>query len=324
MRTFVRARSNPEQAAIRTRRAVRGRRATTAAALLVLVTACAPSDPMAQRTFDAPEEAANALMDAIRSDDAAAILSILGPEYEAQLVSPDWNAEREVRQKIAAAAAERQQLQAIDDGEMELIVGVEEWPVPFPLVRDEDGAWRFDTAEGIEVILDRRIGRNELSAIAIVNAYVDAQIQYARADRDGDDVLEFAQRLASSPGEKDGLYWEAAPGEAESPFGPLIQEAERYLDTLAPGDPIRGYYFELLTRQGENAPGGRYDYVINGNMIAGFALVAYPADYGNSGVMTFVVNHRGVIQQKDLGAFDGMERYDPDDTWVPAEADAGA
>jgi hypothetical protein len=209
-------------------------------------------------------------------------------------------------------------------GEMEVVLGAEEWPLPFPLVRDEDGSWRFDTAEGIEALLDRRIGRNELSAIAIANAYVDAQIEYAQADRDGDDVLEYARRLASSPGQRDGLYWQAAPGEDESPFGPLVQKAERYLDTVEPDDPIRGYYFKILTRQGENPPGGSYDYVINGNMLAGFALVAYPADYGNTGVMTFVVNHRGVIQQKDLGAFTGMDRYDPDDSWDEVDVEAGS
>jgi hypothetical protein len=196
--------------------------------------------------------------------------------------------------------------------------------LPDPPRPQEGGSWRFDTAEGIEVIVDRRIGRNEPSAIAIVNSYIDARIEYAWADRDGEDVLEYAQRLASSPGQKDGLYWKAAPGEAESPLGSLVQGAERYLKTVAPGDPIRGYYFKLLTRQGENPPGGRYDYVINGNMVAGFALVAFPADYGNTGVMTLVVNHRGVIQQKDLGAFTGMDRYDPDDTWVEVEVEAGS
>ncbi len=153
----------------------------------------------------------------------------------------------------------------------------------------------------------------------VVSAYVDAQIEYARYDRDGDDVLEYAQRLASSPGQRDGLYGEAEPDEDLSPFGPLVQGAERYLETKQPGDPLKGYYFQILTRQGSNPPGRAYDYVINGNMIAGFALVAYPADYGNSGVMTFVVNHRGVVQQKDLGEPPDMDAYDPDDTWSEVE-----
>ena len=287
-----------------------------AMALLWMATVHAPCEAGAQQKFDAPEKAADALMAAIRSDDAASILSILGPEYEAQLITPDWAAESENRQKIAAAAAEQQRLQPISDDAMEVVIGAEEWPLPIPLVRDENGAWVFDTAEGIEVIIDRRVGRNESSAIAILNVYVDAQIEYARADRDGDDYLEYAQRLASSPGQRDGLYWEAGEGADESPFGPLVRAAEHYLDTMAPGDPIRGYHFKILTRQGGNAPGGSQSYVIDGNMVVGFALVAYPADYENSAVMTFVVNHGGVVQQKDVGAFSGMDEYDPDDTWI--------
>jgi hypothetical protein len=148
---------------------------------------------------------------------------------------------------------------------------------------------------------------------------VDAQIEYARSDRDGDDVLEYAQRLASTPGKRDGLYWEAESEEDLSPFGPLVQGAERYLETKQLGDPIKGYYFRILTRQGGNPPGGSHDYVINGNMIAGFALVAYPADHENSGVMTFVVSHRGKVHQKDLGEFSEMDEYDPDHTWTEVE-----
>jgi hypothetical protein len=148
---------------------------------------------------------------------------------------------------------------------------------------------------------------------------VDAQIEYAREDRDGDEVLEYAQRLASTPGERDGLYWEAESEDDLSPFGPLVRGAERYLATKDPGDPLKGYYFHVLKRQGENPPGGRYNYVINGNMIAGFALVAYPADYGNSGVMTFVVSHHGKVYQKDLGVFTGMDEYDPDESWTAVE-----
>ena len=176
-----------------------------------------------------------------------------------------------------------------------------------------------DTEEGIEEIIDRRIGRNELTAIAIARAYLDSQIEYAREDRDGDEVLEYAQRLSSTPGKKDGLYWEAESEDDLSPFGPLVRGAERYLVTKEPGDPLKGYYFHLLKSQGENPPGGRYDYVINGNMIAGFALVAYPEDYGSSGVMTFVVSHHGKVYQKDLGEFSGMLEYDPDDSWTEVE-----
>ena len=295
-----------------------GVRAMLAALLLLLTLGCQGADTQAQRTFATPEAAAEAMLDALERDDVDALLGILGREYQDAIVTPDWDAERDARQKIVEAAKQAQELSQVDEGVVELIVGEEEWPLPIPIVQEEEG-WRFDTAEGIEEIVDRRIGRNELAAIAIARAYVDAQIEYARSDRDGDDVLEYAQRLASTPGNRDGLYWEAESEEDLSPFGPLVQGAERYLETKQPGDPIKGYYFQILTRQGGNPPGGRYDYVINGNMIAGFALVAYPADHGNSGVMTFVVNHRGKVHQKDLGEFSGMDEYDPDDTWIEVE-----
>jgi hypothetical protein len=288
--------------------------------LLALVAGCSggpPETQMGAKIFETPEAAASALFDAIERDDQEAVVSIFGREYENQLVTVDWAANREERQRIADAGREKLVLDDQDDV-VTLVLGDEDWPFPMPLVREGEG-WRFDTEEGLERLIDRRVGRNELAAIAIANAYVDAQIEYARADRDGDEVREYAQRLASTDGNRDGLYWESGPDEDESPFGPLVKGAEAYLDTLEPGDPLRGYYFKILTRQGPNPPGGAYDYVINGNMIAGFAIVAYPADYGNTGIMTFVVNHRGVVWQKDLGPFAGMEAYDPDDSWTEAE-----
>jgi hypothetical protein len=295
-----------------------GIRALLAALLLPLAAGCPEADTQSPRTFETPEAAVEAFLDAVERDDVDAVLRIFGREHADAIVTPDWDAERESRQRITSAAKEKQELQEVAEGELQLIVGAEDWPFPIPIVREQE-AWHFDTAEGIEEIIDRRIGRNELAAIAIARAYVDAQIEYSQADRDGDEVLEYAQRLASSPGKREGLYWEAGTDEEPSPFGPLVRGAERYLETIEPGDPIKGYYFQVLTRQGANPPGGRYDYVINGHMIAGFALVAYPADHGNSGVMTFVVNHRGKVHQKDLGAFDGMDEYDPDDTWTEVE-----
>jgi len=295
-----------------------GVRAMLAALLLLLTLGCQGSDPQAQKTFETPEAAVEALLAAIERDDVDALLGIFGREYQDAIVTPDWDAQRDARQKIVEAAKQKQELSQVDEGVMELIVGENEWPFPILIVQEKD-EWSFDTEEGIDEIVDRRIGRNELSAIAIARAYVDAQIEYARSDHDGDDVLEYAQRLASTPGQRDGLYWEAESEEDLSPFGPLVQGAERYLEKLEPGDPIKGYYFQILTRQGGNPPGGRYDYVINGNMIAGFGLVAYPADHGNSGVMTFVVSHRGKVHQKDLAEFSGMDEYDPDDTWTEVE-----
>jgi hypothetical protein len=299
-------------------------RGILASVLLTLAAGCSgePAEaPTGAKVFATPEEAASDLFDAIERDDKDEVVSIFGREYESRLVTADWEANREERERIAAAGREKLVLDD-QDGVVTLVLGDEDWPFPMPLVREGKG-WRFDTEEGLEELIDRRIGRNELAAIRIANAYVDAQIAYARADHDGDEVLEYAQRLASTADQQDGLYWESGPGEEESPFGPLVEGAEAYLETLDPGDPLRGYYFKILTRQGENPPGGAYDYVINGNMIAGFALVAYPADYGNTGIMTFVVNHRGVVQQKDLGPFTGMDAYDPDDTWTVAEADEG-
>ena len=307
-------------------REVIGRRsrrlALLAVALLTSMAILVPGNAGAQRGFDSAETAMKAMIAEIEADDEQAIVEILGAEYKDRLVTSDWDAERSVRTKIAVAAKEKLEAKSIADDRVEWILGSEDWPFPFQTVRGDAGSWAFDTEQGIEAILDRRIGRNELSAIALVHAYVDAQIEYAKEDRDGNGVLEYAQRLASTEGKRDGLYWESAPDEAESPFGPLVKGAEAYLDTVDKGDPIRGYYFRVLDRQSEHAPGGAHSYVINGNMIAGFALVAFPADYGNTGVMTFIVNNRGVIQQKAIEDFEEIVVYDPDDSWLEIEDEA--
>ncbi|HSO71542.1 MAG TPA: DUF2950 family protein, partial [Thermodesulfobacteriota bacterium] len=200
-----------------------------------------------------------------------------------------------------------------------LVIGPDAWPFPIPLVRI-GGEWRFQTGEGLDEIVNRRIGANELSTIAVCRDYLAAQRQYAGKIRDGSGVRKFAQRLVSSPGKQDGLYWDpAATGGEESPFGPRM--AEYLAGGRQPRDPYHGYYFRVLTRQGNRAPGGSYNYVINGNMIAGFALVAFPADYGNSGIMTFLVSHHGKVQQKDLGPqtrkiAGHMKVFNPDRTWT--------
>jgi hypothetical protein len=295
-----------------------GIRAALATLLLGLTAGCQGGDTESQRTFATPEAAVEALLEAVERDDVDAVLAILGRKYQDAIVTPDWDSERDARLEIVEAAKQKQELSEVEEGVVQVIVGPKDWPLPISIVREE-GVWRFDTEEGIEEIIDRHIGRNELTAIAIARAYLDAQIEYAREDRDGDEVLEYAQRLASTPGEKNGLYWEAESEDDLSPFGPLVRDAERYLAAKEPGDPLKGYYFHVLKRQGENPPGGRYDYVINGNMIAGFALVAYPEDYGNSGVMTFVVSHHGKVYQKDLGEFNGLDEYDPDESWAEVE-----
>jgi hypothetical protein len=202
-----------------------------------------------------------------------------------------------------------------------LLMGVNAWPMPIPLVR-VGGVWRFATEEGIEELLNRRIGGNENAALEVLRAYVGAQIQYASVDRDGDGVRQYAQKLASTEGKHDGLYWpaDAAKGEEVSPVGPLVAESAPYFKGHKEGDPYRGYHFKILTRQGKNAPGGAYSYIINGRMIAGFALVAYPAQYGESGVMTFIVSNNGRIYEKDLGkttvaAGSVMTSFDPGPGW---------
>ena len=202
-----------------------------------------------------------------------------------------------------------------------LLIGKDEFPFPIPIVADA-GAWHFDTDAGAVEILDRRIGENELAAIEVLRAYVDAQREYAEADRDGNGV-QYAPKLLSSEGKKDGLFWPTAEGEPESPFGPLIAEAraEGYRRKADGPTPYHGYLFKVLTAQGKDAPGGARDYVIGGRMIGGFGLVAAPAEYGNSGVMTFIVDHGGVVFQKDLGPETSrkaaaMKVFDPDGTWT--------
>jgi hypothetical protein len=269
-----------------------------AAALIWL--ALAPSAAAAQQTFDTPEAAVQALLDAVKNRDVDALSAIFGPEHMDELVGPDKVEAREGVEAFAEKAAVAHSLQPDGKGGMTLVVGAEAWPFPVPLIKDGN-KWRFDTETGVEEIIDRRVGENELSAIAVLNEYVDAQVAYASQDRDGDDVLEYAQKIVSTPGKHDGLYWKSTDPDDVSPFGPFVAEAANYLEGRKPGDPFKGYYFQILTQQGEAAAGGRYDYIINGNMIAGFAMIAFPADYGNSGVMSFIVNHRGKVYQRDLG-----------------------
>jgi len=293
------------------------------ALIFVLLALAAPllhaAEQTPQTTFSEAEDAVTALGAALQQNDRDAFLDIFGRQYEEELIGGDEaNAAENLR---IVGRAMQTYTDLVDDGSNRktLVIGSENWPLPFPLVK-EKGRWRFDTAAGIEEAVNRRVGRNELNAIDVCRAYLDAQIEYASADRDGDEVPEYAQVLLSTEGNKDGLYWEAAEGEEISPFGPLIADAQGYLEGRDPGDPFKGYYFKVIPRQGANAPGGRYDYIINGNMIAGFGLIAFPAAYGNSGVMTFQCNHQGEVYEKDLGP-DGdliaaaIDEYDPDGSW---------
>jgi hypothetical protein len=290
-----------------------------ALALIAVAPLAAAAAP--QETFATPEAAVEALMAALKADSDPAMLAIFGEEHKDLIVSSDRSATSATRAKILAAMQTLHVLKEPSPDRRVLVIGDEAWPMPIPIVRAGD-RWRFATEEGAEEIVNRRIGGNERNAIYVLRAYIDAQRAYAAVDRDGDDVLQYAQKVASTPGKHDGLYWpaDAAKGEEPSPFGPLIAEAAAYLKGHVAGDPYRGYYFRILTRQGKNAPGGAYNYVINGRMIAGFAMVAYPAEYGKGGVMTFIVSHNGKVYEKDLGRNSAtigaaMSTFDPGAGW---------
>ena len=274
-----------------------------------------------QKTFATPEEAVTALTAALKADDDAALVAIFGDKHKDLVVTPDKAANSANRAKAAAAIQTYSLLEDSGKDRKTLLIGDQAWPVPIPLVKTGD-RWRFATEEGEDEIINRRIGANERNAILVLNAYLDAQKQYASEDRMGDGVLQYARRLGSTAGKHDGLYWpaDASKGEEASPFGPLVADAAPYLKGHTAADPYRGYYFKILTAQGKNASGGAYSYVINGRMIAGFAMVAYPAKYGDTGVMTFIVSHNGKIFEKNLGKSTGelgakMTAFDPGPGW---------
>jgi hypothetical protein len=252
--------------------------------------------------FPTPNAAVDALREAAKSTDDAPLVALLGDAHRAQLVQQDRAAALADRARFAEAIAEYRVLREEPSGRLTVLVGFDAWPFPIPLA-SVAGGWQFATGEGVQEIIDRRIGRNEVSAIDVLREYVDAQFFYASEDRMGDGVRQYARRIASSTNKRDGLFWPAdGSDESESPFSSLARYAAPYLKGHKPGDAYRGYHYRILTGQGGNAAGGAYSYVINGRMVAGFAMVAYPAQYGVSGIMTFMVNHNGKLFQKDLGA----------------------
>jgi Protein of unknown function (DUF2950) len=304
------------------------RRLAVAALVVLLISAVgsneAPAAGATQKHFASPEEAVMALVEALKTGDTKALTAILGPEARPLITSGDTVADTQGRQRLVAEYEQAHKLEKAGDAKAILSIGKDDWPLPIPVVKAGD-AWRFDTAAGQEEILNRRIGRNELSTIQFCLAYVDAQREYARLGRDGASGPEYAQKFLSDKGRRNGLYWKTLQvGEVPSPLGPLVANAraEGYGGKRVGGKPTpyHGYLFRILTAQGPDAPGGAYDYVVNGRMIGGFALVAYPAQYGGSGVMTFIVNHEGVVHQMDLGedtakVAQAMKTYNPDSTW---------
>jgi hypothetical protein len=268
----------------------------------------------AQMAFPSPQAAAGALVEALETQDREAFTSILGDDWRNFI--PTDEIDREDVETFIAAWKQGSDFDFDGDGIAHLRVGPDGWVLPIPIVRKDDG-WRFDLVAGVDEMRTRRIGRNELWAIEAALAYYDAQKEYAQVDRNGDGVLEYAQRLVSTPGEEDGLYWAALPGEPESPLGPLFGDDEPHSD-------YNGYRFRILAGQGPHAPGGAYRYHIGGRMVSGFALVGWPASYGESGIMTFIVSHEGKVYQRDLGVDTdtiarAMTTFDPDEGWTVAE-----
>jgi hypothetical protein len=271
-------------------------------------------------SFPSAEAAADALRAALaKDDDGNGLVELFGSEHRAEILGGDPAAARQVVAGLREDAKVALQLVPRADGGKLLLIGAQAWPLPFPLV-ESGQSWHFDVEAGLDEIINRRIGRNELAAIALSRAYAEAQVEYSSVDRDGDDVLEYATRVDSTPGKHDGLHWVDESGDDPSPLGDFATAAEDYLEFRKQGEPYYGYRFLVLTKQGSAAPGGRYGYVINGNMIAGFALVAWPVEPGNSGIMTFIVSQTGRIFQKDLGdktleVVRTLEEYDPGEGW---------
>jgi hypothetical protein len=283
----------------------------------------ATSATYAQEGFSSPDKAADALVAAARSGKQEALLKVLGKSAKDIVISGDKVADAATMSSFVSAYDARHRIE-LDSDKAVIVVGNDDFPLPIPVAR-EGSVWRFDPARGRAEILARRIGRNELDAIQTCLAYVDAQREYAELDHASGGAGSFAQRIVSQPGKKDGLYWPTAPGEDQSPIGEFVAEATRQGYRVGgKRQPFHGYYFKVLTKQGSAAPGGELEYVVRGRMIGGFALVAYPASYRNSGVMTFIVNHAGIVYQKNLGPntaamAERMTSYNPDGSWQKAK-----
>ena len=296
-----------------------------AAVLCLLLPAEAYAESkLGQATYETPQEAVDALIAAAKSGDSKQIINVLGREGQEVASSGDPVADAAGRERFLAAYDEAHELKQ-GDSRATLVIGKQDFPFPIPIVSTKQG-WRFDTKAGAEEILDRRIGENEIATIGVLKSYVDAQREYAETDRDGKGV-QYARRILSSDGKSDGLYWPTSEGEPESPFGPLIAYArgEGYAAQAGRPTPYHGYLYRVLTAQGKDAKGGARDYIVNGRMIGGYALVASPAEYGNSGVMTLIVNQDGTIFQKNLGEASArvaakMAEFNPGDGWTEVSA----
>lgn len=292
---------------------------------LILAATVLDAAPQEQRTFATPQEAAQSLVEAAGQNDTAALLQLFGPQGRDIVQSGDPAEDKNSRAEFARRAHENLQieLEALNPDRATIVTGNQSWPLPIPLVR-KNGQWRFDTAAGRVEVLARRIGRHEMTAIDVCRAYVEAQMEYAAADHDGDRVLQYAQKISSSPGKHDGLYWEGEPNTLV-PKAFADAAAAMFAEGKHPV-PYHGYYFHILKAQGPDAQGGALSYVVKGTMFGGFALVAYPAEYAVSGVKTFLVNHHGIVYEKDLGPTTAtlarrMKSFNPDKTWRAVEGE---
>ena len=278
------------------------------------------------RTFSSPDEAGNGLLAAAKAGDLNSVLAIFGPDSRDVILSGDAVQDKATVAAFATGYDEMHRWRKMPDGSQVLLIGAQNFPFPIPLKKSESGQWFFDTSAGKEEILRRRIGRNELSVIDVCGALADAQADYYSRRHDDGDTKQFAVKFISDPGKQNGLYWDSPGGQPKSPLGPLVAYAtsEGYSAKPDAHQPFNGYYFHMLKGQGSHAPGGAKDYMTGGKMVGGFAFVAYPAEYGNSGVMTFIMNQDGLLLQKDLGTTttdtaSAMTEFDPDGSWSVVE-----
>jgi len=298
--------------------------------MAVLAWTANAAEEATQTLYASPDEALTALRAAVKAGDTNSLGKLFGPISQ-EIANPDPIQNEKDMAGFARYMAEFSELSKQDNGNVSVLIGKEHWPLPIPLISNKEGKWFFDTEAGKEEILNRRVGHNELSAIEVCHAYVQAQREYAVKDPDGNGVMEYAQRIRSAPDKRNGLYWEAKTDEEQSPFGPLVAKADQegytgdeLSGTKRQHNPFHGYFFKILKKQGKHAPGGKYDYVINDHMVGGFALLAYPAQWGNSGIMTLIVNQQGKVYEKNLGEKTSelagkIDRFDPDNTWKPTE-----
>lgn len=296
--------------------------------LIILLSACnkAEKGTNSQTTFASPEEAGKALIDAAKSEDQNVVLAIFGPDSKDIIYSGDATQDHETVQNFISSYQVMNRWRKLDDNTQILLIGGDNFTFPIPLKKTDVGRWYFDTAAGRDEILARRVGRNELAAISVCTALADAQREYFAETHGGLRKKQYALKFISDDGKQNGLYWESPDGTPRSPLGPLVAFAtgEGYDVQRNSHEPFHGYYFRMLHKQGTHAQSGARDFVVDGKMVNGFAFVAYPADYGKSGIMTFMVNQDGMVYQKDLGqgtteVAGAMDVFDPDDTWTSVE-----